>query len=181
MELKAKKPEEFVAILSSLLQTITKADLLKNGKFDEKKCQTSFFSLELGIKMASLLSKGEENGKMLDAFIVIACNLLNCLESVREPLANHHVLRMVFRCTETVSSIAEFFRKRKQALDLTPIKLQLVYLLSKVVFKGLGKHDDFEGFMACGINNDMGDIDTSVRDMALSLWLVLDEQTKSFL
>ena len=138
------------------------------------------YSLELGIMMTQLFTKVDENAKMIDAFIVIVCNLLGCLDS-NPTLPKHNALRMVFRATETVSNITEFFRKRKQTLDLLPIKNQLVFLLSKVFLKGLGKHDDFEGFIACGINDDMGDIDTSVRDMVISLWLILSDESKSFL
>ena len=93
-------------------------------------------------------------------------------------LQYHLVLTMLFRAAETVGKIAELFYKNKQTVELLHIIDQVVFLLSKVLFKGLGKHDDFEGFMTCGANDDMGDVDTAIRDMALSLWLIVGEQTK---
>lgn len=179
IEIKINNPEEFISILGSLLQTITKEDLLKEGKLSEKKCQTSFFNLELGIKMIALFSKIEENSRMMDAFIVILCNLLSFVENPSHP-ENSFVLRMIFRVTETIGKIAEFFFKKKHQINLIPIKNQMLFLLSRVVFKGTGKHDDFEGFMTCGTNDDMGDVDTAIRDMTLSIWLVLNGETKEY-
>ena len=76
MELKTQNPDEFVKILGSLLQMITKSELTRDNKLDEKKCESGYVSLELGIRMAAFLTKADENTKMLDAFIVILCNLI---------------------------------------------------------------------------------------------------------
>ena len=116
---------------------------------------------------------------MMDAFIVILCNLLSFVENPSHP-ENSFVLRMIFRAIETIAKLAEFFFKKKHQINLIPIKNQMLFLLSRVVFKGTGKHDDFEGFMTCGTNDDMGDVETAIRDMTLSIWLVLNGETKEY-
>lgn len=70
-------------------------------------------------------------------------------------------------------------KKVKISISLKPVQPELLYLFTKIKFRGNGTHCDFEGFMPEGRVDNMTDIVTEIRDMVIFVWLYADPATKS--
>lgn len=105
--------------------------------------------------------------------------LIEVLDRISASKDSPHFVNIFAKIVNSIVQLTQALKKGKQYINLRMVKKPIIQLFNRLKFRGVGTHNDFEGFLPEGLCDNMTDIDTEIRDMVLFVWVNASEESRT--